>query len=256
MYTKRSLRLHLQRIEGWLSVHEAYLLYELARRIPVHGEIVEIGSYKGRSTVALAYGFLAGKNKGYVWAIDPHEGLIAVHQRAPKDGTYQEFQKNIRAAGVEDCVHAIVATSKQAAKNWKHPIRLLFIDGLHDAVHTLEDYRLWSRWVQTDGGVIAFHDGFCGEAGVWQVIRDHVFKRKDIVDIGTTSSILYVMLGKSTRVSRWRVFGKRLLVRLAQWLSRQSMPRVLKNTIIHKLIRLFLITRYTWSVYRGYNKCA
>jgi hypothetical protein len=126
---------------------------------------------------------------------------------------------------------------------------LLFIDGLHDAEHAREDYRLWSSWVARDG-IIAFHDGFCGEKGVWTVIKENVFKRKDIVDIGTATSILYVFLGTPTSLSNLRVTVKKRLIRFANWFNRKRIPWFMKKIIIHLFIRLLLTTRYTWGVYR------
>jgi predicted O-methyltransferase YrrM len=247
-FTKTALLSQIRRISGWLSSHEAFLLYELAKNVSIHGEIVEIGSYKGKSTVALAYGLLSGKKEGSVWAIDPHKGVIACNTTSNTNNTFHAFQKNIKEARVEHVVRPVVATSKAAAKSWKKPIRLLFIDGLHDAYHAREDYLLWSSWVPK-GGVIAFHDGFCGEPGVWSVIQSSVFKRKDIADIGTVSSILYIVLGKPKALSALCVRKKKALIRCANWLYKTHAPWMVKKAVIHICIRLLLFTRYTLRVY-------
>src|SRR6185437_7900934 len=55
-----ALRERLAGIEGWLSDEESATLYDLASRCTGRGVIVEIGSFKGRSTVSLALGTREG----------------------------------------------------------------------------------------------------------------------------------------------------------------------------------------------------
>ena len=46
----------IKTIDGWLSPNEAELLFNLTKRNPYDGVIVEIGSWKGKSTVCLGRG--------------------------------------------------------------------------------------------------------------------------------------------------------------------------------------------------------
>ena len=41
-------------VEGWLTDAQAALLWEAAHRVRTGGSIVEIGSFRGRSTIVLA----------------------------------------------------------------------------------------------------------------------------------------------------------------------------------------------------------
>ena len=43
-------------IKGWLSFEESFLLYSSAKAIMPNESVIEIGSYEGRSTVALGLG--------------------------------------------------------------------------------------------------------------------------------------------------------------------------------------------------------
>ena len=61
-------RPEIQTTEGLISEAEAKRLYELAQNCG--GTIVEIGSWKGKSTVCLALGSKV-RRKGKVFAIDP-----------------------------------------------------------------------------------------------------------------------------------------------------------------------------------------
>jgi predicted O-methyltransferase YrrM len=235
-------------VEGWLSTHEALLLFFLAELAPASGEIVEIGSWKGKSTICLAEGLRRSGNAGRIHAIDPHQGVITAGKKKQFSQTYTEFLKNIKANGVSNLVVPIRKTSVAAAKEWKKPIRLLFIDGLHDYNHANEDYRLWSPFV-TKNGIIAFHDGFCGENGIYRVIKEQVLERNDIKNMGTVGSIFFVKIGESSLPDKLIVAIKKTIVLLANGIYRKKLPQQLKELLIHKLLRLGLVTPYTLAVY-------
>lgn len=141
-------------VDGWLSDREIDLLYSLAINAQ-DGCIVEIGSYKGKSTICLAKGSLA--NKGVkIYAIDPHEGSIE-QKFADEKSSYAQFEKNISNAGVRQVITPIVSKSETAIKNWSEPISVLWIDGDHSYRGAKLDFELFSPYL-TNGGVIAFND--------------------------------------------------------------------------------------------------
>ncbi|WP_455277747.1 hypothetical protein [[Eubacterium] cellulosolvens] len=49
------------KVEGWLTDKEGELLYKLAKQCTGKGVIVEIGSWKGKSTIWLGMGSKNGK---------------------------------------------------------------------------------------------------------------------------------------------------------------------------------------------------
>ena len=59
-------------IEGWLTDAEGEFLFRLAAACPPGLPVVEIGSWKGKSTVWLASGVRSSAGT-LVFAIDPHE---------------------------------------------------------------------------------------------------------------------------------------------------------------------------------------
>lgn len=171
-------------VDGWLSDREIDLLYSLAINAQ-DGCIVEIGSYKGKSTICLAKGSLA--NKGVkIYAIDPHEGSIE-QKFAGERSSYVQFEKNISSAGVKQIITPIVSKSETAAKNWSEPISVLWIDGDHTYRGAKLDYVLFSPHL-IDGGTIAFNDATQNE--VPKVVLEALSK-PGWVDIGIADATVY-----------------------------------------------------------------
>jgi MMP 1-O-methyltransferase len=131
-------------VPGWLTDEEGEALYELARACTGRGVIVEIGSFKGKSTICLGLGSRAGASLP-VHAIDPHQ------ERFP------EFEANVERAGITELVRPIPSLSQAAADGFEEPIELLFVDGSHEYDLVLEDFEKWVPKV-VDGGWVVFHD--------------------------------------------------------------------------------------------------
>lgn len=134
-------------VEGWLSEKEGLYLYSLARLVSKLGCIVEIGSWKGKSTIWLAMGSQA-VGGGKVYAVDPH---------TPDGSSEKAFRENIKKAGVESIVVPMVMSSIEAVQGWQKPIGILWIDGDHKYRGVRSDFFGWYPHV-VEGGVIALHD--------------------------------------------------------------------------------------------------
>lgn len=154
----------LSTVEGFLLDIQAFALMNLANEGPGCGAIVEIGSYKGRSTCALAMGSMSACREK-VYAIDHFEGSPE-HQKGEycetreiveSGTTFHTFLRNIQQTGVASHVEPIQLPSAEAARQWSGPIRLLFIDGDHSYDASKLDFDSWSPFV-VPGGVIVFHD--------------------------------------------------------------------------------------------------
>lgn len=139
-------------VEGWLTAAEGELLFSLAASCPPGGTIVEIGSWKGKSTTWLAEG--AGAGSGVrVFAIDPHEPYLA----DPHADSLGDFRANMERLGLTAMVTPIVARSEAAAASFDTPVDVLFIDGDHEEAPVTADLALWLPKLRV-GGVIALHD--------------------------------------------------------------------------------------------------
>ncbi len=172
-------------IQGWLAGTEGALLYSLAKKCNPNGVIVEIGSWKGKSTIFLARGSKAGQGAG-VYAIDSHEGNAEVLVDIP---TFDEFKKNIANAQLADIVVPIVKTSQEAANDFLEPCALIFVDGCHEPDSVKQDFRLWYPKL-IEGGVIAFHDTF-GWAGPRMLVKDSLYKSNNFKNVRFAKSITY-----------------------------------------------------------------
>jgi predicted O-methyltransferase YrrM len=148
-------------VEGWLTDAQAALLWEAAHRVRTGGSIVEIGSFRGRSTIVLAR---AAGPAVAVTAIDPHAGSDrGPGEIAPDAGRGQgdiaAFRANLAAAGVTDRVRHIRKESAAALGEVDGEIDLLFIDGAHRYRPARDDIAHWAARVGP-GGTLLIHDAF------------------------------------------------------------------------------------------------
>jgi len=161
----------IRSINGSLFDGEAMLLFELAAQAR-EGCIVEIGSFHGRSTTALALGSQSGHGAA-VYAVDPHEifsGLLG-GRFTPEDRV--TFFENMLRTGCAATVRLINLPSTTVCKAWDQPIDLLWIDGDHSYEVVNSDFWDWVPHL-TPGGRVALHDALDPELGVGQVIREAV----------------------------------------------------------------------------------
>ncbi|MEC9373784.1 MAG: class I SAM-dependent methyltransferase [Planctomycetota bacterium] len=147
----RALALHAD-LEGQLSMEECQFLLT---RSQGRKTIVEIGSYRGKSTVLLALG--CADVQGKVTAIDPHmpaPGCSIVFDEEDE----RVLRETIRKHGVADRVDHWVMTSVEARPKWgETPIDMLWIDGDHSEEGVRTDLEHWAPLVRV-GGIVAGHD--------------------------------------------------------------------------------------------------
>ncbi len=189
----------LSKVGGMLTPTEVRYLYQLAQLVPGKGVILEIGSFKGKSTISLALGSMAISGKK-VYAVDPHKVLA---EEGYFEDTKAEFLKNLKEAGVESLVVPMVVSSEEAAKGWDKPISLLWIDGDHRYEQVRKDFLLWEPHL-IDGGLIALHDTI-RKKGPKRVLWENVFRSNRFQDISIVDNITAVR--KMTKIS----FGAKIL---------------------------------------------
>lgn len=129
-------------IDGWLSEAEGSVLAVLA----CGKEVLEIGSYKGRSTVCMA------RTAREVWSVDHHKGD---RNTGPAD-TAMEFVRNLCAAGVEPKVNVSLVPI-EGHEFHDGMFDMAFIDAAHDA-DSVERHTRIAMKVVKPGGLIVWHD--------------------------------------------------------------------------------------------------
>jgi SAM-dependent methyltransferase len=148
-------------VDGWMSADQARRLYDAAARTASGDQIVEIGSFRGRSTIVLAS---AAPEGVAVVAIDPHAG----NDRGPQEiegfaeaaaDDHEVFTANLAAAGVAQRVRHIRAFSDAAHHEVQGDLAVLYVDGAHRYAPALADIRDWGARVEP-GGTLLIHDSF------------------------------------------------------------------------------------------------
>lgn len=136
---------HIETKHG-INRRQSEELYRLAKQS--EKAVLEVGSYRGKSTACLAWGSKDG-NKVPVITIDP----FTCHGTV--EDNFNLFKDNIKKAGVEDIVTPIPKTSDKAEV--KDELGLLFIDGSHEYKWIKHDLLKFEPLV-AKGGWICMHD--------------------------------------------------------------------------------------------------
>jgi predicted O-methyltransferase YrrM len=151
----------LEGVEGWFSPEQVERVSTAAAEAPAAGRIVEIGSFRGRSMIAIARSAPDGVE---IVAIDPHAG----NDRGPQeiDGFEEEaaednvvFNANLERAGVSGRVRHVRKFSHEAHDDVDGRIDVLHIDGAHRFKPAREDIVAWGDRV-VKGGSMLIHDSF------------------------------------------------------------------------------------------------
>lgn len=176
-------------VPGWLTEAQGAQLARAAAACPATGRIVEIGSFRGRSTIVLASSAPAGAE---VIAIDPHAG----NDRGPRQlsgfgaeaaADRAAFLGHLRDAGIADRVHHVATRSDEAlglvSGRTGGDVDVLFVDGAHRFGAARADLRDWGARV-VPGGTMLVHDAFSS--------------------VGVTLALLAQVVGGT----RWRYAGR------------------------------------------------
>lgn len=158
-----------QSVKGFLEAAEGEMLARYAHIGADLGEVVEIGGWCGRSAIYMGQA-LTGNDRLF-FSVDHHRGSEENQpdwewfdpevwdEQAKAIDTLPHFRANIRAAGLEGKVVAIVGPSPAIGLAWHAPLGFLFLDGNHVMEAALADFNNWARHV-VPGGFLAIHDVF------------------------------------------------------------------------------------------------
>ena len=164
-----SLRAAAEAAPGFMPADEGLALYAAAERAAKVGDLLEIGTYCGKSTIYLA---AAASERGQlVLTVDHHRGseenqpgweyhdASLVDPATGRLDTLPHFRATLAGLGLDDDVIAIVGRSADVARLWRAPLGMVFIDGGHTEAAAQSDYEGWAPHVAR-GGALAIHDVF------------------------------------------------------------------------------------------------
>jgi hypothetical protein len=152
-------------------MRELERLYALARGVE-SGCIVEVGSYRGRSTAALGFGSLDG-HRAPVFAIEPHETFTGVFGGHFGPADRAAFYRAMLATGMWEVVRLVNLSSEVVVAGWTRPVGMLWLDGDHTYEGVRRDYRCWEPHLQDDA-VLAFDDASAPDAGPARLVDELV----------------------------------------------------------------------------------
>ncbi|MGD0296433.1 MAG: class I SAM-dependent methyltransferase [Bryobacteraceae bacterium] len=144
-------------VPGYIGDREFRALAMLFAGAPRTGAAVEIGSFKGKSTVGLA-ALAARYGLDSIVSIDPHNAPSATDpELGHQASSFDDFRSALKNAGVEQHVEIHRAPSQQVAAGWNRPIGFLWIDGDHTYAGAKLDFDLFFPYL-VDGAIVAIHD--------------------------------------------------------------------------------------------------
>jgi hypothetical protein len=186
-------------IPGWMPEGELKVIERLAEAIPENGKMVEVGPFLGRSSWCWAK---SARPSVKVYCLDPWDpGEHPYHPPAAISGqgevstdfgvvdndsqlfvTLENFQRNTR-----DCpnIEPIRGASPADFSDWRVPLDLVFLDGIHHNPIFWEDLNFWFGKIKP-GGI------FCGDDSA----RTHPDVVWGVQDFAENHDLPYMVLGR------------------------------------------------------------
>jgi glycosyltransferase involved in cell wall biosynthesis/predicted O-methyltransferase YrrM len=158
----------IEAVEGHFHAFDAQAVHRMARL--ARGPIVEVGSFLGKSTVAILLG--ARKSGQPVTAIDPWyasnpDELGYEHTRLQGTNDFLTFAGNVLPH--RQGLQVICRRGRDVQWVGREPIGGLFIDAIHTYDEVRADYEHYLPWLAPDG-LLCFHD-FSPEYAVFPGVR-------------------------------------------------------------------------------------
>jgi predicted O-methyltransferase YrrM len=157
-----------EQIPGWFDPVKALALQQVVRQLTAPAVLAELGSYVGRSTVAIAAVMPADSR---LWCVDHFQGSRET-QGMTAGGQFDSFQKNMEAFGLRSRIEVLPMTTLQAADRFQpESLDFLLVDASHDYASVKADLERWYPKLKR-GGFLVCDDYHTNWPGVMQAVDE------------------------------------------------------------------------------------
>ena len=181
----------VESIGGWFSSTEILAIYRTVKSLPNNAKILEIGSYRGRSTNAIGYAMQGSARELYcldIWRDFEQQGIRKSDQTAhllplTDYAIFEEFLRNTE--WFRDQLRILRGSTKQLQEILpKHFFDLIFIDGAHDYENVFQDITVSLQCLKPSG-IICGHDYHTdGGQDVIKVVNELIFSNQRFSEHG------------------------------------------------------------------------
>src|SRR5438477_4268391 len=209
-------------LEGPLTERGRACLTCLASVPTASGEVLEIGTFKGRSTIVLAKASQLGP-KERIMAVDPltSPGVTDPALKCGESSAWEPLQANLKVARVDHLVEFQQQYSADLARTWPagRKLRLLWIDGDHTYRGAKTDFALFSPFL-ADGAIVAMHDVLHHHGGPARVFAEDILLSPHFGAAGFSGSIGWSQYSRAPhRTAAWQMRKLDLYRRLTRVIS-------------------------------------
>lgn len=155
-------------IPGWFDPVKAQALQQIVRQLTAGARLAELGSFMGRSSIAIAAVMPA---ESRLWCIDHFQGSVE-HQGMKFGDLFDSFQKNIAAFDVQSRIEVLRMSTQQAGDQFQpESLDFLLVDASHDYESVKADLERWYPRVKR-GGFLVCDDYHTNWPGVMQAVNE------------------------------------------------------------------------------------
>lgn len=129
-------------IKGWFDLSEAIAIQTIVKQLPPGSKLVELGSFQGRSSVAIS---AVLPPNSVLYCVDHFQGSEE-HKNLNLDigNLLDAFTTNIERFGVKDKIYTLVMSTTEAAEKFEpETLDLIFLDAAHDYDSVKTDVLNW-----------------------------------------------------------------------------------------------------------------
>lgn len=163
-------------IDGMITDYQGKILFLLCYFQNLSGDVLEIGSFKGKST-SFIFNAVSASNNGKLFVIDHFEGVPGKEKLY---GSFKnDFENNMLKIGAKEKIKILNGASRKMLKKIKsNSLRFIYIDGDHsyngirnDLITSLEKIK--------KGGLIILDDYFNGFPELVRSVNEIIKENKN-----------------------------------------------------------------------------